>query len=159
MNHILETTKGLSGPRIPMSLSIRQLSHIRSTLTRTLQASPIVIFPIGCPRSPPGHVTKCYWLVTLASFGIKSKVQLMHGVLFCSVDCPVSISVTIVVRAYSLCFLEHRVPGLLPPLRWCEPSIPSSDAYRTEELPSQRGWSALHMLLLTLHVGEQVYLK
>ena len=116
MNHILETTKGLSGPRIPMSLSIRQLSHIRSTLTRTLQAGPIVISPICCPRSPLGHVTKCYWLVTLASLGIKSKVQLMHGVLFCSVDCPVSISVTIVVRAYSLCFLEHRVPGLLPHL-------------------------------------------
>ena len=43
------------------------------------------------------------------------------------------------------------------PLGWCEHAIPSSDAYRTEELPIQGGWSALHMLLLTLRKGEQVY--
>ena len=58
---------------------IRQLSHIRSTMTRTLQALPIVISPIGCPRSPPSHVTKCYWLVTLASLGIKVRCSCCMG--------------------------------------------------------------------------------
>ena len=136
--------------------SIRQLSLIRSSMTRTLQAGPIVISPIGCPRSSAGHVTKRYWLVTLASQGISVRYSCCMGF------CPVQLIVLCLLLWplwYSLNFLEHRVPGRLPPLRWCEHAIPSSHAYRTEELPGQRGWSVLHMLLLILHVGEQVYLR